>query len=109
MNRNSPDDIKEITGAAFHLNDDWEKLSKLMEIKGAGGKGVVASAILHLYDEGDYPIFSAYSRRALGIDQEEVDEPLWREYVDFCRAKAECYGVSMRTLDRALYAYDAYG
>lgn len=105
-----PEDIKRITGEAFALTDDWQKLSKLREIKGAGGKGgVVASAILHLCDEGCYPFFSPYARRAIGIKQEELDETVWREYVNLCRAKAECYGVCMRTLDRALYAYDAYG
>ena len=104
-----PEVIKRITGEAFGLTDDWEKLSKLREIKGAGGKGVVASAILHLCDEGCYPFFSAYARRAIGIEQEELDEPLWREYVDLCREAATTHKVCMRTLDRALYAYDAYG
>ena len=104
-----PEDIKRITGEAFALTDDWEKLSKLRKIKGVRGKGVVASAILHLCDEGCYPFFSAYARRAIEIEQEELDEPLWREYVDCCREAATTHKVCMRTLDRALYAYDAYG
>ncbi len=43
----------------------------------------------------------------IGIDNQKVnyDEPFWRKYVNLCRAKAECYDVSIRALDRALYKY----
>ena len=95
--------IERITGEAFGLADDWEKLLKLTEIKGIGK--VVASAILHLYDEGDYPMLAKPALRTIGIEVDDVDydEPFWREYINFSRAKAECYNVCMRTLDRALY------
>ena len=97
--------IEQITGEAFRLDDDWEKIEKLKEIYGVAAS--VASVILHLYDEGDYPLIDVHALRSIGIDSKKInyDEPFWRKYVDFCRAKAEHYDVSMRALDRALYKY----
>ena len=105
IDKNPPGFIEKITGAAFGLDDDWAKLSKLTEIYGVAES--VASVILHLYDEGDYPLIDVHALRTIGIDSQTInyDEPFWREYVDFCRAKAERYDVSMRALDRALYKY----
>ena len=67
----------------------------------------VASVILHLYDEGDYPILDKNALSSIGIDSRKVkyDEPFWRKYVKFCCTEAERYDVPMRTLDRALYKF----
>ena len=109
IDKNTAGDIETITAAAFCLDDDWEKLKKLKEIYGV--RESVASVILHLYDECDYPILDVHALRSIGIDHNEVeyDEPFWREYVNLCRAKAERYDVSMRALDRALYKYSERG
>ena len=105
IDQNPPGLIEKITGEAFGLNDDWEKLSKLTEIYGVAAS--VASVILHLYDEGDYPLIDVHALRTIGIDSQTInyDEPFWRKYLDLCRAKAERYDLSMRALDRALYKY----
>ena len=97
--------IEKITGEAFSLDDDWEKIKKLKEIYGVAGS--VASVSLHLYDPKKYPILDVHALRTIGIDNQKVnyDEPFWRKYVNLCRAKAERYDVSMRALDRALYKY----
>ena len=101
--------VKQITGEAFGLDDDWKKLNKLTDLKGVGKP--VASAILHFYDKDDYPILDKHALCTLGINHREVnyDEPFWRRYVDFCRKNAKHYDVSMRTLDRALWKYSASG
>ena len=55
----------------------------------------------------DYPALSA-----VGITEEYVrgsEYPFWQEYVNRCRAEAERYDVSMRTLDRALWKYSESG
>ena len=109
INDNCKSCVKEITAKAFCLNDDWEKLKKLVYSYG-GLKGVgvpVASAILHFYDKDDYPIVDKHALCTLNInyENEKYNKKFWQEYVDFCRAKAECYDVSMRTLDRALWKY----
>ena len=107
--KNTAGDIETITTAAFCLDDDWEKLKKLKEIYGV--RESVASVILHLYDECDYPILDVHALRSIRIDNKEVnyDAPFWRKYVNFCREKAERYDVSMRALDRALYKYSQSG
>ena len=67
--------------------------------------------ILHLYDEGDYLILDKHALCSIGINHKKVnyDEPFWRKYVKFCREKADCHGVCMRTLDRALYKFSKSG
>ena len=59
IDKNPESCVKEITAKAFCLNDDWEKLNKLTDLKGVGES--VASAILHLYDDGDYPILDQHA------------------------------------------------
>ena len=105
IDKNPPGLIEKITGEAFGLDDDWEKIKKLKEIYGVAES--VASVILHLYDPKKYPILDVHALRTIGIDNQKVnyDEPFWRKYVNLCRAKAERYDVSMRALDRALYKY----
>ena len=105
IDKNPPGLIEKITGEAFSLDDDWEKIEKLKEIYGVAAS--VASVILHLYDSKKYPILDVHALRTIGIDNQKVnyDEPFWRKYVNLCRVKAERYDVSMRALDRALYKY----
>jgi len=103
IDQNTESFVKKVTGEAFSLDDDWEKLNKLTELKGVGES--VASAILHLYDEAHYPILDKHALCSIGIDHNKVkyNAPFWQKYVDFCRAEAKQYSVSMRTLDRALW------
>ena len=61
--------IEQITGEAFRLNDDWEKIEKLKEIYGVAAS--VASVILHLYDEGDYPLIYVHALRSIRIDSKK--------------------------------------
>ena len=101
--------VEKITAEAFRPGDDWEKLEKLKNIEGV--RESVASVILHLYDPKKYPILDVHALRSIRIDNKKVDydEPFWRKYVKFCREKADCHGVCMRTLDRALYKFSQRG
>ena len=110
IDKNPESFVKEVTGEAFRLDDDWKKLNELTALKGVGRS--VASAILHLYDRGKYPILDQHALRSVGICEKHVygpKYPFWQEYVDLCCAKADLYNVSMRTLDRALWKYSASG
>ena len=109
IDKNSPERIKEVTREAFSLDNNWEKLEKLTELVGVAES--VASVILHLYDQKKYPILDKHALQSLGINSREVNynNPFWQAYVNLCRAKAECYNVSMRTLNRALWKYSASG
>ena len=111
IKKNPPGHVEKITAEAFGFDGDWEKLIKL-EKNIYGVAQSVASVILHLYDPKKYPILDEHALRSVEIDEEYVhgpEYPFWQEYVDLCRAKAECYDVSMRTLDRALWKYSASG
>ena len=101
--------IKDVTGEAFSLDDDWQKIKKLKKIEGVAES--VASVILHLYDPKKYPILDKHALRSVGINYKKVkyDEPFWRKYVNFCRTEAKHYDVEMRTLDRALYKFSESG
>ena len=105
LEKHSKIEIEAITREAFSLKKDWDKLNKLTDIHDVGRS--VASAILHLCDhQKKYPILDQHALRSVGICEKYVhgpEYPFWQEYVDFCREKTECYGVSMRTLDRALW------
>ena len=106
----SKNEIQKITGEAFRLNNDWEKLDKLAEIHDVGQS--VASAILHLCDQEKYPVLDQHALRSIDIDEKYVHGskyPFWQQYVNFCREQAKHYNVSMRTLDRALWKYSEVG
>ena len=105
IDQNTESFVKKVTGEAFRLDDDWEKLERLTALKGIGAS--VASAILHLYDEAGYPILDKHALCSIGIDHSKVkyNAPFWQRYVEFCRAEAKHYDVSMRTLDRALWMF----
>ena len=113
MVHNPDGHVEKITAEVFRLDDDWEKLEKLMDrYEGLNGVGQpVASTILHLYDPERYPVFDIHALRSIRIKKEDVegDKKFWEKYVKFCRAKADCHGVCMRTLDRALYKFSRSG
>ena len=101
---NSETHIELTTRQTFTVTDDWEKLMTLDQLHGIGQ--TTASAILHLYDKGQYPILSG---RALWSVRESrrdcYPERIWLKYIGFCRNIANRNGVEMRTLDRALWFY----
>ncbi len=104
---NTDDLIKEIMEEAFTSTDDWTKLLTLTRLQGIGQP--TASAILHLYDEGRYPILDIHALWSVGLEwKKRTAYPFWLDYVQFCRDIANRNGICMRTLDRALwfYSYD---
>lgn len=109
IDNNPPGLIEDVTGEAFRLDNDWEKIKKLKNIEGV--RESVASVILHLYDQERYPVLDRHALWSLTIDHRKVDydEPFWKRYVKFCREKAKCHNVCMRTLDRALYKFSQSG
>ena len=105
--------VEKITAEAFGPGDDWEKLEKLISYYGGldGVRQSVASTILHLYDPERYPIFDTHALCSIRIKKKDVegDKKFWKKYVKLCHAKADCHGVCMRTLDRALYKFSQSG
>ena len=106
---NTDDFIKEITERVFAATDDWTKLLTLTQLQGI--RQPTASAILHLYDEGQYPILDIHALWSVGLPwKKRVSYPFWLEYIEFCHNTANRNNVSMRDLDRALWKYSSdYG
>ena len=100
--------IKEVTKQAFTSTDDWGKLCALTELRGIGQP--TASAILHLYDKGQYPILDIHALWSVGLEKKQRHAyPFWPEYIAFCRDIANRNRMDMRTLDRALWRYSYDG
>lgn len=98
--------IQEITGTAFTATDDWTKLLTLTQLQGIGQP--TASAILHLYDEGHYPILDIHALWSVGLEwTARASYPFWPDYIQFCRNLANRNDVSMRDLDRSLWKFSA--
>ena len=98
--------VNRVTKAAFASDNDWDKLKKLLTLEGISYAR--ASAILHLYDEGLYPIIDVYA--VWSVDKNETvknsyTKKFWCEYVPFCRKLARRFGDDMRMVDRALMHY----
>ncbi|WP_342167098.1 hypothetical protein [Methylobacterium sp. SD21] len=67
----------------------------------------VASAILTTIDPERYTIIDFRALEALGASKSYVDMQLFLEYLNYCRGLAADRGVSLRTLDRALWQWSA--
>ena len=106
---NAADFIKEITEGAFISSDDRTKLLTLTQLQGIGQP--TASAILHRYDEGEYPILDIHALWSVGMEwTARTSYPFWLDYIEFCRNTANRNNVSMRDLDRALWKFSSdYG
>ena len=99
---NTDDFIEEITEEAFTSTDDWTKLLMLTQLQGIGQP--TASAILHLYDQRNYPILDIHALWSVGLAWEKrTAYPFWSDYVEVCRDIASRNNVSMRHLDKALW------
>jgi hypothetical protein len=74
--------------------------------EGSDGRWPTASVILHFCDRGRYPIVDVRALWSLGVTTPPaIDFPVWMEYTRFLRGVSADAGVSMRTLDRALWQY----
>ena len=107
VKKNSPNDVKRFTRAAFLSTDESDGIRCLRRLAGVGR--AVASAILHWFHEDPYPIWDCHARWSVRLNecqhQYKNNDERWRAYVEFCRTIADEYEVDMRTLDRALLEY----
>ena len=96
--------VEEVTGRALQSKNDRFKIESLCLLNGVAWP--TASVILHFCDEGRHPILDARALWSLGMTNAPAyDYALWSAYADLTRNVAARAGVSMRTLDRALWQY----
>lgn len=104
--QNDEQTVIEITRLAFSIHDERIRLGALTLLHGVHAR--TASAILHFCHRDPYPLMDMRAFAALGVVEAPYDwSSLWLPYTAACREIASSSGVSMRTLDRALWAWSA--
>lgn len=102
---NPADYVEEVTRIA--LSTPVERLRVEVLTLLAGVRLPTASVLLHYTHAEPYPIYDFRALEALGVERGSApgDFNFWWRYTCFCRELAQAHGVSMRTLDRALWQY----
>ncbi|MCA9953831.1 MAG: hypothetical protein KC434_03875 [Anaerolineales bacterium] len=101
---NDPEFVKSATQTAFHTSNEQLRVEVLTLLSGVGWP--MASVLLHWGHVDPYPILDFRALWSLGFDVlPHYNFEFWWAYTQFCRQLAQEAGVSMRTLDRALWQY----
>ena len=100
--------VKEITTYALKANNERTRIEVLTCLDGV--LFPTASAILHFFHKGRYPILDVRALWSVGFEEEEIAKTkytfsFWWDYVSFCRETAARNDASMRTLDMSLWQY----
>ena len=96
--------IVEATGRALAATDEAARIGALLELEGVGVP--TASTLLYFAFPDDYPILDVRALESLGVKSRSTyPVRFWLEYLDACRMLARRAGVSIRTLDKALWQY----
>jgi hypothetical protein len=110
--RNSAQLVRETTYHASRIANERLKAYILTALDGVSIS--VAAAILHFFNPRLYPVFDRRHRTTLKkagwwprrVDDDGLDA--WEDYVAVMRKLSRRLRVSLRELDKALYAYDRW-
>jgi hypothetical protein len=84
--------------------DERERMESLLQLRGVGVP--TGSALLHFAYPEAYPILDVRALESLGVKgRSTYSVAFWLRYLDSCRSLAARHGVSVRTLDKALWQY----
>jgi hypothetical protein len=102
---NSRADVERATGRA--LAPDTDEADRMESLLGLRGVGVpTASTLLHFAHPDGYPILDVRALESLGVKgRSTYSVVFWLRYLHACRSLAARHGVSLRTLDKALWQY----
>jgi hypothetical protein len=96
--------VQDATRAAFETPDETARMVALCGLRGVGVP--IASALLHFAFPDGYPILDVRALESLGRKGRSVyPVSFWVGYVHACRGLAAERGVSLRTLDKALWQH----
>ena len=102
--QNSPEFIKEVTKTALSSPNEQLRIEILTLLRGVSWP--TASVLLHFGSKGSYPILDFRALWSLKTEvPKQYDFSFWWAYALFCRNLSKNAGVTMRTLDRALWQY----
>jgi hypothetical protein len=102
--QNSRAAVTRATLRALASPDERDRIGALLELRGVGVP--TASVLLHFVNPAAYPILDVRALESLGVKgRSTYPVAFWLEYLEACRALAATHGVSLRTLDKALWQY----
>jgi hypothetical protein len=108
VSRNGAARVEETTRRALASSDERERMEVLTALEGVGVP--TASTLLHFAFPDDYPILDVRALESLGQRSRTVyPVEYWLRYLDACRDLALRHGVSIRTLDKALWQHSKEG
>lgn len=98
---NKKNDVEEATKISFSTTSERLKIGALLSLSGV--QWPMASVILHFAFPSSYPILDVRAMASVKA-KPNYSFSMWLAYTDLCRSKACELNVSMRDLDRALWA-----
>lgn len=92
------------TRDALAATDETARMEALLRL---GGVGVpTASCLLYFTDPASYTVLDVRALESLGVrGRSTYPVAFWLEYLYACRELARLHGVSLRTLDKALWQH----
>ena len=101
---NSEAAVVDATGRALAASDEATRFAALLELDGVGAP--TASTLLYVAFPDGYPIVDVRALESLGVKSRSTyPVSFWLAYLEACRALARDNGVSLRTLDKALWQH----
>lgn len=101
---NRPRVIAAATRRALAADDEAIRIGSLLELDGVGVP--TASTLLYAAFPEEYPILDVRALKSLGVKPRSgYPVGFWLAYLAACRALAHHAGVSLRTLDKALWQH----
>jgi hypothetical protein len=102
--RNSEASVVAATGRALATDDEPARMTALLELEGVGVP--TASTLLYSVFPERYPILDVRALESLGVKpRSQYPLAFWLGYLEACRVLAATHGVSLRTLDKALWQF----
>ena len=100
----TPDLVEAATRVALSSPSEQLRIEVLTLLDGVGWP--VASVVLHFFHSEPYPILDRLAVWSFGNDEPlRYDFAFWAAYTAACRRLAGDLGLSLRALDRALWAF----
>jgi hypothetical protein len=100
---NSRAAIRTATETAFATVDLAEQVGALLTLAGVGMP--TAATLLHFAFPDRFPLLDVRALESLGVVRSSYTPSFWASYVEVCRSLAAAHGVSLRTLDKALWQH----
>ena len=92
------------TRRALSADDEATRFRALLDLEGVGAP--TASTLLYFAFPDDYPILDVRALESLGVrTRSSYTVSFWLAYLEACRTIARSAGVTLRTLDKALWQY----